>query len=74
MRLLYLFIFTAVLINAQIPQELREKALAKGLTSMPLNFEELKLEVDDETNPMSIEKIYLGKKLFLTKISLKTEA
>ena len=67
MRLFYLFILTAVLLNAQTVQELREKALSKGLTSMPLDFKQLVSEVDDPDNLMSVEKIYLGKKLFFDK-------
>ena len=44
--------------------DLREKALSKGLKSIPLDFEILKFQVDDENNPMSLQKIELGRKLF----------
>ncbi len=46
---------------------LYEKALDKGLISIPKEFEALKSQVDDETNPMTIPKILLGKKLFFDK-------
>ncbi len=47
--------------------QLREKALSKGLRSIPTDLEELKAQVDDEQNPMTVEKIRLGKKLFFDK-------
>ena len=43
---------------------LREKALSKGLKSIPKDFNQLKEQVDDINNPMTIEKIRLGRKLF----------
>ncbi len=46
---------------------LRQKALDKGLRSIPTDFEMLKSQVDDPKNPMTIPKIRLGKKLFFDK-------
>ena len=43
---------------------LRQKALSKGLQSIPLDFEVLKSQVDDENNPMTLKKIEFGRKLF----------
>ncbi len=46
---------------------LQQKALSKGLKSIPTNFKVLKSQVDDPQNPMTIPKILLGKKLFFDK-------
>jgi len=54
--LLFLYLFAS--------DDLRQKALSKGLKSIPLDFEVLKSQVDDENNPISLEKIELGRKLF----------
>ena len=48
-------------------QSLRQRALSKGLKSIPTEFEDLKKMVDDPDNVMSVEKIILGKKLFFDK-------
>ena len=67
MRIFLLLITGALLLSAQTAQELRDKAFSKGLRAMPLEYEVLVSEVDDVDNPMSLEKIYLGKKLFFDK-------
>ncbi len=67
MRYVLILMLSLTFVYAQTSQELREKALSKGLVSMPTSFAQLKREVDDVTNPMSVEKIYLGKKLFFDK-------
>ena len=67
MKYFLIFVLSVISIYAQSPQELREKALSKGLRSMPVDYETLVSEVDDVNNPMSVEKIYLGKKLFFDK-------
>ena len=67
MRMFLLLITSAILLSAQTAQELRDKAYAKGLRSMPIDYKVLVSEVDDADNPMSLEKIYLGKKLFFDK-------
>ncbi|MBA1433221.1 MAG: hypothetical protein FAF04_06450 [Epsilonproteobacteria bacterium] len=46
---------------------LRQKALSKGLRPIPKDFETLRSEVDDKYNPLSREKILLGKQLFFDK-------
>jgi len=43
---------------------LRKKAYEKGLRPMPKTFESLLKAVDEERNPMTRDKIALGKKLF----------
>jgi len=43
--LLFLYLFAS--------DDLRQKALSKGLKSIPLDFEVLKSQVDDENNPIS---------------------
>lgn len=48
-------------------ENLRQKALSKGLRPIPKDFETLRAEVDDKYNPLSREKILLGKKLFFDK-------
>jgi cytochrome c peroxidase len=52
---------------AQENLSLRQKALNKGLKPIPKVFEDLKKIVDDKDNPITIDKIYLGKKLFFDK-------
>jgi len=44
-----------------------QRALNKGLKSIPTDFEVLKSQVDDAENPMTVPKILLGKKLFFDK-------
>lgn len=48
-------------------ESLREKALAKGLRAVPKDFATLRSEVDDKYNPLSRDKIILGKELFFDK-------
>ncbi|MDX9813506.1 MAG: cytochrome c peroxidase [Sulfurimonas sp.] len=43
---------------------LRQRAIESKLLSMPKSFNELKKLIDNPANPMSKEKILLGKKLF----------
>ena len=51
--------------------QLRATAKAKGLKAIPNTYEELLKIIDDENNPMDLEKIALGKELFFdTKLSL----
>ena len=64
--LLFLITFFSML-NAASSQEIRQLALSKGLKPIPQDYEELKEMVDDSNNPMSVEKIFLGKKLFFDK-------
>ncbi len=60
-------ILTLICLSLFASDALREKALQKGLRSIPLDFDILKAQVDDPQNPMSIAKIKLGKKLFFDK-------
>ncbi len=60
----WILLVMMLFIGATADQTLREKALEKGLRSIPTTFEALKAEVDDPTNPLNIPKILLGKKLF----------
>lgn len=64
MRIFLLLFTVTLLLNAQTPQQLREKALSKGLQAIPTDYEELRSAVDDPENPMTLAKIKLGKKLF----------
>ncbi len=64
MKYILILVLGLMSLYAQSPQELREKALSKGMMSMPLDFENLKSVVDDPLNPMTPEKIALGKALF----------
>jgi cytochrome c peroxidase len=67
MRILLFLLFIFSLVNAQSLVELRELALSKGLQPIPSTYADLLLMVDDTQNPMSVEKIILGKKLFFDK-------
>lgn len=52
-------------------EQLRATATAKGLKAIPKSYEELVKVVDNEDNPMTHEKIALGKELFFdTNLSL----
>lgn len=52
-------------------EQLRKTATQKGLKAVPKSYEELVKVVDNEDNPMTHEKIALGKELFFdTKLSL----
>ncbi len=62
-----LFLLMSISLFAIDSDSLREKALAKGLSPMPTEYSELKALVDDPDNPMTPEKIRLGKKLFFDK-------
>ena len=65
----YLILLTTLinLLYASSFQDIRTMALSKGLKSIPANYQNLKQMVDDKDNPMSFEKIKLGKKLFFDK-------
>jgi len=67
MRLLLILLSIVYISNAQTSKELRELALSKGLKSIPLEYEKLLMMVDDPNNPMTPQKIVLGKKLFFDK-------
>jgi len=60
----YYLLFSLLLSILSSDDLLRQKALDRGLKSIPLDFVKLKAQVDDKNNPMTIEKIRLGKKLF----------
>lgn len=45
-------------------QKLREKALDKGLDPVPNSLKKIKKLFDNNTNPITLEKIKLGKQLF----------
>lgn len=62
-----LIILTLILINTisfANDAKLREIALDKGLEPVPQTFQEIKQLFDNSSNPITIEKIKLGKKLF----------
>lgn len=63
----YLLLFTLISISCVAADTLIEKALDKGLRPIPTDFEVLKTQVNDTENPMTVEKILLGKKLFFDK-------
>ena len=67
MRILLLLFFLFYSLYAQTSNELRKLALSKGLAPIPSKYETLVSMVDDKNNPMSIDKIELGKKLFFDK-------
>jgi cytochrome c peroxidase len=48
-------------------EDLRKKALEKGLKAIPKDFKSLKAQVDDRFNPLTKDKILLGKALFFDK-------
>ena len=52
-------------------QELREAALERSMKPVPKTFEELLKVVDSEENPLTKEKIKLGKKLYFDNILSK---
>ncbi len=62
MRTLLLISLLASVLLAQ--PSLRDKALSKGLRSMPTTFDALKTQVDDSNNPLTVSKVLLGKMLF----------
>ncbi len=63
----HIIFLTVTLLPLLADNSLRQKALDKGLRSIPADFEMLKSQVDDPKNPMTIPKILLGKKLFFDK-------
>ena len=65
MRRVVLFALLSVVVSGY--ENLREKALDKGLKPIPKDYETLKSQVDDKYNPLTKEKIRLGKKLFFDK-------
>lgn len=48
-------------------EELRQRALHRGMLPIPDNYDELLKIVDTKENPLSLEKVLLGKKLFFDK-------
>jgi cytochrome c peroxidase len=65
MKYLYISLIITISLNAEM--SLREKAFSKGLRATPQNLQELIKEVDDKNNPLTVQKIKLGKKLFFDK-------
>jgi cytochrome c peroxidase len=65
MRYILFFILMVSLLFSN--DKLRQRALDKGLKSIPLDYKVLKSQVDDIENPMSKAKIVLGKELFFDK-------
>ncbi len=64
MKIIMIIVSIFTFMYAMTPQELRKKALEKGLKPMPSTLSQLRAEVDDEKNLMTPEKIALGKALF----------
>ena len=62
MKLLFIVFLTLTTLLASNP--LRDKALDRGLRSIPTDFKVLISQVDDEKNPITVAKVFLGKKLF----------
>ena len=67
MKLLITLLLSTLILNALDPTQLREKAISRALVPIPDDYETLVKLIDDSDNPMSIEKIKLGKKLFFDK-------
>ena len=67
MKLLFIIIIMMISLFAHGSAFLRQKALNKGLIAIPKDFQDLKKMVDDIDNPITAQKIYLGKKLFFDK-------
>ncbi len=63
----FILLFFAISGYALDSQELRQLAYDKGLKPSPSQYEQLKAEVDDPENPMTVAKIKLGKELFFDK-------
>ncbi len=63
----YFILLIIIILPSLAGDLLRQKALDKGLQSIPKDFQTLKSQVDDPKNPMTIPKILLGKKLFFDK-------
>ena len=62
--LIILYLVSCVILSGD---SLRSMALQKGLAPVPSDFETLISQVDDKENPISVEKVQLGKKLFFDK-------
>ncbi len=67
MRILFLLFLHVIFLSAMTPAEVRSLALSKGLKPIPKEYKLLRSLVDDVQNPMTLEKIRLGKKLFFDK-------
>lgn len=67
MQYFLLFIVAFTQLFSLENNSLREKALNRGMSSIPADFNTLKSQVDDVENPISIPKIKLGRKLFFDK-------
>ncbi len=67
MRYFLLSVLSFSLLFAIDSNTLRQKALERGMRSIPSDFETLKSQVDDVNNPITLEKIKLGRKLFFDK-------
>ena len=65
MKKIALFLVLAVVVSGY--ENLRQKALDKGLKPIPKDYATLKNQVDDKFNPLEKSKILLGKKLFFDK-------
>jgi cytochrome c peroxidase len=48
-------------------EQLRQRALDRSMVPIPNTYDELLKIVDSTANPMSLEKIFLGKELFFDK-------
>ena len=66
--IIFLLLLPFMLPQKDIPElsdkELRETALSKNMLPVPTTYEELLKIVDNPQNPMSADKIALGKELF----------
>lgn len=67
MRYFILSVLSFTLLFAIDSNALRQKALNRGMRSIPTDFEVLKSQVDDVKNPITLEKIELGRRLFFDK-------
>ncbi len=67
MRYFLLSFLSFSLLFAIDSNTLRQKALERGMRSITSDFETLKSQVDDVNNPITLEKIKLGRKLFFDK-------
>ena len=65
---MYYFLLLSLLSSILFSEDtLRIKALNKGLKSIPKDFHKLLSQVDDKNNPITLQKIELGRKLFFDK-------
>jgi len=72
MRFFLLLCFLLYSLHAIDANALRQEAFDKGLKPIPSGYETLRQLVDDPDNPMTPEKIVLGKKLFFDKMLSKS--